>query len=277
MTTRVFAACLLIFTLASGAHGLTIEDFESSVAFDVTLKELTNLIESGQTARADTERFYILNGTINDVSPKAPGFYELVPQSIFDPAGFLAAVRSDTDAFSLFLKRSLSGETAALLAEWNPLGAVAAELLEAVVGDINNLIKQGTLYGSGIHQSLRLGSDMAALVALDPDGREDRSYLSRLLLETAYPSFVEPTVVLVELVTGEWIGLDDVRSYHALLAVTGPESFKVFYRRRQSEASPTALSNNSRIMVVASLIEPIQLPTGMQAWLMAAHKLRRIN
>ena len=51
--------------------------------------------------------------------------------------------------------------------------------------------------------------------------------------------------VRIELITGEWIGLDDVKSYACYIDFTGPEFFKVFPAAPARPPRPRARTRGS--------------------------------
>ena len=81
----------------------------------------------------------------------------------------------------------------------------------------------------------------------------------------------------MELVSGEWIGTDDVRSYHALLIVSGPESFEVFVRRRTPEPGAQIISNGAKVAALVTVVEPVELTGGTPAWLVQCHHIRAVR
>ena len=74
-----------------------------------------------------------------------------------------------------------------------------------------------------------------------------------------------------------WIGTETVESYHAIMVLTGTESYKVYPRRQASHAGPLAISPNSRILAVVRLIQPVQLTRTKVAWMMDCYKVRKGN
>ncbi len=68
--------------------------------------------------------------------------------------------------------------------------------------------------------------------------------------------------VRIELITGEWVGLEDVRSYSCYVDFAGPEFFKVFPARPPRVATPGVVALDSRVMVVGSVQEIITTPLG---------------
>jgi hypothetical protein len=65
----------------------------------------------------------------------------------------------------------------------------------------------------------------------------------------------------IELISGEWIGTEDVKSYACLIDFSGPGFFKMFPARAPRDPSPDMVFLNSRVLVVA---RPIGLTTSHQ-------------
>ena len=68
--------------------------------------------------------------------------------------------------------------------------------------------------------------------------------------------------VRIELITGEWIGLEDVKAYACYVEFSGPEFFKVFPARPPRTATPDVISLNSRVVVVCSALDIVDTPQG---------------
>ncbi|MBN1836076.1 MAG: hypothetical protein JW820_09520 [Spirochaetales bacterium] len=74
--------------------------------------------------------------------------------------------------------------------------------------------------------------------------------------------------VVVELISGEWIGLEEVRSYRCLVLFSGPEFARVFPRRAPRDAGPQVIAANDRVLFVARLLEPVALDEGSSIWVL---------
>jgi len=74
--------------------------------------------------------------------------------------------------------------------------------------------------------------------------------------------------VVVELVSGEWIGLEEVRSYRCLVLFSGPEYARVFPRRAPRDAGPRVITPNDRVLLVARLLEPVALDADDSIWVL---------
>jgi hypothetical protein len=68
--------------------------------------------------------------------------------------------------------------------------------------------------------------------------------------------------VRIELIAGEWIGLEDVKAYACYVEFNGPEYFKVFPARAPRTATPDVITLNSRVMVVCSPLDIVNTPQG---------------
>jgi hypothetical protein len=83
--------------------------------------------------------------------------------------------------------------------------------------------------------------------------------------------------VIVELVSGEWIGLEEVRSYRCLVLFSGPEYARVFPRRAPRDAGPRVITPNDRVLMVARLLEPVQLGAGESVWVLEGSYVRKLE
>jgi hypothetical protein len=68
--------------------------------------------------------------------------------------------------------------------------------------------------------------------------------------------------VRIELITGEWIGLEDVKAYACYIEFSGREFFKVFPARPPRTANPDVITLNSRVVVVCSALDIVDTPQG---------------
>ncbi len=68
--------------------------------------------------------------------------------------------------------------------------------------------------------------------------------------------------VRIELITGEWIGTEDVKSYTCYVDFAGPEFFKTFPARPPRSVEPGIISINSRVIIVGRPIEVTKTPMG---------------
>jgi hypothetical protein len=83
--------------------------------------------------------------------------------------------------------------------------------------------------------------------------------------------------VRIELITGEWIGLDDVKSYSCYIDFSGPEFFKVFPARQSRTPAPGTISLNSRVVVIGSAVDVTGTPQGEKRVLVRGMHIRMIE
>ena len=67
--------------------------------------------------------------------------------------------------------------------------------------------------------------------------------------------------VRIELITGEWIGMEDVKSYSCYVDFTGSDFFKVFPARPPRSATRDVVQLNSRVVIVG---RPLDITTTHQ-------------
>ena len=80
----------------------------------------------------------------------------------------------------------------------------------------------------------------------------------------------------VELVTGEWEGLEEVRSYRCFVLFEGPEFFRLLPKRK-NPASAQQVGINDRVIVVARALEPLADGDGRADWLLRGYHLRLLR
>lgn len=83
--------------------------------------------------------------------------------------------------------------------------------------------------------------------------------------------------VRIELITGEWIGLDDVKSYACYIDFTGPEFFKVFPARQPRTPVAGTIGQNARVVVIGSAMEITRTPLGDKRVLVQGMHIRMIE
>ena len=83
--------------------------------------------------------------------------------------------------------------------------------------------------------------------------------------------------VELELVAGEWEGLENVRSYRCTVLFRGSRFFPVFPRRAPKNPAQEFVSANDRILVTAKAIDKISGEGDEAIWLLEGLHVRRIR
>jgi hypothetical protein len=83
--------------------------------------------------------------------------------------------------------------------------------------------------------------------------------------------------VRIEIITGEWIGTEDVKSYASYVEFTGPEYVKVFPARAPRTATPGIIAANTRVLVVGEPVKIVTTPTGAKQVLIDGVDIRSIE
>ena len=83
--------------------------------------------------------------------------------------------------------------------------------------------------------------------------------------------------VLVELVSGEWIGLEDVRSYHCTVLFEGSEFHAVFPSRPPRNPTASVITTNDRILVAARTLSTEINKNGELSCLLKGIHVRRLR
>jgi signal transduction histidine kinase len=91
---------------------------------------------------------------------------------------------ADGDAVSKFIAEKLSPETRRLLA--NPADRTNIVLLQALVSDLNEIVRSGPIYDARRFAGVKLSSEASILLNQKPSGM-DQMRLNRKLLQDAYP------------------------------------------------------------------------------------------
>ena len=83
--------------------------------------------------------------------------------------------------------------------------------------------------------------------------------------------------VRIELITGEWIGLDDVKAYTCYVEFTGPEYARLFPARPPREPNRQLVTLNSRVLVLGRVVGLTASPQGGRRVLVDGAYIRSIE
>jgi hypothetical protein len=83
--------------------------------------------------------------------------------------------------------------------------------------------------------------------------------------------------VRIELISGEWIGTEDVRSYTCYVDFAGPEYFKIFPLRPPKNPTLGAIAINSRVIVVGRPLKVTKTPMGENHFLVEGMFVRAVE
>jgi hypothetical protein len=81
--------------------------------------------------------------------------------------------------------------------------------------------------------------------------------------------------VRIELMTGEWIGQEDVKAYACYVEFSGPEFFKIFPARAPANAPAGVVTANSRVILVGTPVEVTTTPMGEKQVLLQGAFIRK--
>ncbi len=275
---NVMKALLLPVVFLVGASGVYAQSkaaFDKVVDFFVNLKEMHESLETGRTNAIDKDRFLLINGTLTEVTPKKSWFFLLSERQIESPQRFIAELRNGRNPLSYAIQSNLPEEARTLLAA-QPLDEQSARAqLSGLIKAVNDILKKINLSSASVVFALPGKSELREIVRLGPKD-EEMAYLNRLLMDHFFEGLVEPVTVLAKVVSGEWIGMEDVKSYSCLVRFSGSESFKVFNRRRASSASAIIIPENSKVLAVVVPVSPVQSERELQ-WLTDVLYIRRID
>jgi hypothetical protein len=83
--------------------------------------------------------------------------------------------------------------------------------------------------------------------------------------------------VRVELIAGEWIGSDTVRSYTSTVEFSGSEFFSIFPARTPRTVTPGIIVTNMRVLVVGRPVRIITTAAGVKQVLVDGATIRSIE
>jgi hypothetical protein len=92
----------------------------------------------------------------------------------------------------------------------------------------------------------------------------DGTVTNILILDPSEENFLAQ----VELVSGEWIGLEDVRSYSCWVLFSGPRFASKFPARVPRNRPPGIITANDHILIVAIALQTVEISEGEMAWVL---------
>ena len=87
----------------------------------------------------------------------------------------------------------------------------------------------------------------------------------------------ESFTVELELVSGEWVGLEEVKMYSCLVRFQGRPFFRIFPRRPPRNPGPSVILPNDRILVLAKAVSQTRTENGEPLWLLAGLHARPLR
>jgi len=81
----------------------------------------------------------------------------------------------------------------------------------------------------------------------------------------------------IELTTGEWIGLEDVKAYSCYVDFSGEEYFKAFPARPPRDPVPGTIVSNTRVLVVGRVLDIVAASSGEKRVLLEGVGIRSIE
>ena len=110
---------------------------------------------------------------------------------ILDLPALVAKLRDAEDPLSLHLRELLAEETRRLLDSFDASAPDAPGLLEALVDDLNRIVRGGPLFDEGRFALVTVTDEARSLIRQRPQGA-DLVRLNLILLENAYPTELLP-------------------------------------------------------------------------------------
>ena len=101
----------------------------------------------------------------------------------------------------------------------------------------------------------------------------DGAVASRLVIDANPETYMGQ----IELVGGEWLGVEEVVTYRCFLLLEGPRFADAIPARRSRIKNPDEIEMNSRIMVVAEYMGLFDMDDGTTVAVLRAHYIRSID
>jgi hypothetical protein len=278
------------FFLIPALWGISIKDFDKIIDFSITLKELSTALETNTFDRIDKSKFVMLNGTVSTVRPSKNYFYLLQPEDIVNVPGFIKSLKKTSHKVSQYLVGKLSQDLRDQIASYNGPSDNDTKLIKNVCREFEKLFRGESIYNmerfAGISLDMTL-KEYAQKILMDEEkvlkkvegifiNREERAFVNRSLMEAAYPAFIRPITMQLELMYGVWIGYNEVKSYTSIIEFNGLECFKIFKRSKPSEGAPEMISMNATVLIVAKIVDIYELDNGEKGWLLEGFYIREV-
>jgi len=87
----------------------------------------------------------------------------------------------------------------------------------------------------------------------------------------------ESYLAQVELVSGEWVGLDEVRSYSCWVLFSGPRFAGVFPARVPRNPPPGVIATNQTILIAAIPLQTVEIAEDETAWVLEGIYVRPLK
>ena len=87
---------------------------------------------------------------------------------------------------------------------------------------------------------------------------------------------IEKFAVVVELVKGEWIGLEEIATYRCLVVFEGSEFVDNFKSREETNSVLHHIMPKSRVIIAGKLRQQVELDTDTLIWLVDGLYIRKI-
>ena len=146
----------------------------------------------------------------------------------------------------------------------------------SIFNDINTLISDRLIYDKAIFRGINISAGLKEVLESEITSSEEIPFINRLLLESVF-SEIKKIEIQLEIIHGEWIGTEKVKSHKAYVIFNGVEAFKVFHRRRTKNNSIQWIPINSRILIIVKPEKVITLDSGYKIWQFIGKNIRKLN
>ncbi|MBN1798094.1 MAG: hypothetical protein JW822_05940 [Spirochaetales bacterium] len=84
-------------------------------------------------------------------------------------------------------------------------------------------------------------------------------------------------LIEVELTEGEWINVEEVKSYQVLIRFSGFEFQKYFNKQKGNQAPEEKIEINSTVLIVAKILNTTNTRSGKKVWLLQGFYVRKLK
>ena len=108
-------------------------------------------------------------------------------EELKDPGSLVVKLQDTRAVISQYIAAQLSTETQQLLGKYDGISRPSPDLQNALLTDLNQLLKAGPLYDAESFADIKLSKQTQKLLAQNPQNGEALVRLNRFLLTDAYP------------------------------------------------------------------------------------------
>ncbi|MBN2737532.1 MAG: hypothetical protein JXR70_11165 [Spirochaetales bacterium] len=272
--SRWILACFLLLLIMGSLFAVSEDDLNRIFYLNSGLRELSESLENNSAANYRSDKFVIVIGSVASLFPQKNSAYLITEDDLIDPIGFVKSFKNPSSAFTKKVAEQFSSRLKTSMEQSDVNNQTITALLRDLLRDFSRIMRREIFYQPGLEKQVPLSEELLQLIAKTTDG-DEMGFINRLIFEAVFPKNIKKFEISLNLQDGEWLDFDKVKTYQLDVLFDGVECFKIFNRREPTKASEEYVPLNSKAMIIASLIKPIQKEDGL-VWQAKGYYIRRI-